>query len=248
MKHKMISVVLGLLACGALRAADTAPTNQVADAIAKLKAASNYSWTVTTAIPDSPWTPTPAKGQADKDGFATVSQVFNDNTIQVALKGDKVAVKGEDGWQLVGGEGAGPETFFAASLARNGAAAEEAAIILKALKDLKAVEGNALGGDLTSDGATDLMAFGPRRAGTNNANGFPPPKNVKGSAKFWLKDGALTKFELHLHGTMSFGDNENEMDITRTVEIQNVGTTKMDIPAEAKKKLEAKPEAAPAAK
>ena len=50
--------------------------------------------------------------------------------------------------------------------------AEEAAIILKALKDLKAVEGNALGGDLTSDGATDLMAFGPRRAGTNNANGF----------------------------------------------------------------------------
>ena len=47
---------------------------------------------------------------------------------------------------------------------------------------------------------------------------------------------------------MSFGDNENEMDITRTVKIQNVGTTKMDIPAKAKKKLEAKPEAAPAAK
>ena len=84
------------------------------------------------------------------------------------------------------------------------------------------------------------MTFGPRQA--NADTGFPPPKNAKGSVKFWIKDGLLTKYETHLHGTMSFGDNDNEMDQTRTVEIQDVGTTKMDIPAEAKTKLESKPE------
>jgi hypothetical protein len=50
----------------------------------------------------------------------------------------------------------------------------------------------------------------------------------------------LTKFETHLHGTVSFNDNDNEMDETRTVEIQDVGATKMDIPADAKKQLDAK--------
>jgi hypothetical protein len=40
---------------------------------------------------------------------------------------------------------------------------------------------------------------------------------------------------------MDMGGNPSEMDQTRTVEIQDVGTTKMDIPAEAKAKLTAKP-------
>jgi hypothetical protein len=94
-----------------------------------------------------------------------------------------------------------------------------------------------LAGDLTTEGATDLLGFGPRRA-ANAEGGFPPPKNAKGSAKFWIKDGVLTKFETKLHGTMTFGDNDRDMDITKSVEIQGVGTTKVEIPAEAKKQLE----------
>ena len=237
MKHT-ITLTITLLAAGAAWAADTAPTNQVADAIAKLKAAANYSWTSTQKIADSDFNIGPVKGQASQDGFAKMSQDFNDNTTVIVLKADKVAVKGQDGWQLLDA-GGGMETFFAASLARNGAAAQEAQITLKNVKELKVLDGGALGGDFTSAGATDMMSFGPRQA--NADTGFPPPKNAKGSVKFWIKDGLLTKYEMHLHGTMSFGDNDNEMDQTRTVEIQDVGTTKMDIPAEAKTKLESKP-------
>jgi hypothetical protein len=238
MKHT-IALTMTLLAAGAAWGADTAPTNQVADAISKLKAATNYSWTSTLKFANSDFNIGPVKGQASQDGFAKMSQDFNDNTTVIVLKADKVAFKGQDGWQLLG-EGGGMETFFAAGLARNGAAAQEAEITLKNVKELRAVDGGALGGDFTSEGATDLMTFGPRRA--SGETGFPPPKNAKGSVKFWIKDGLLTKYETHLHGTITFGDNENEMDQTRTVEIQDVGTTKMDIPAEAKNKLEAKPE------
>lgn len=232
-----ITLTLALFTTGAALAADTAPTNQVADAIAKLKAATNYSWTSTLVIADSQFNIGPVKGQADKDGFAKMSQNFNDNTTEIVIKGDKVAYKGADGWQLLD-ENGGFETMFAAGMARNGAAAKEADITLKNVKDLKASDGGVLTGDFTSEGATDMMTFGPRRPA--GQNGFPPPKNAKGSVKFWIKDGMLTKYETHLHGTVTFGDNENEMDQTRTVEITGVGTTKMDIPSDAKNKLEAK--------
>jgi len=239
MKHTL-TLTTALLAAGAVLAADPAPTNQVADAITKLKAATNYSWTSTLKIANSDFNIGPVKGQADKEGFAKMSQDFNDNTTEIVLKGDKVAFKGEEGWQLIA-EGGDMSSFFAVGLARNGAAAQEAGIVLKSVKEVKALDGGALGGDFTSEGATDLMTFGPRRPA--GENGFPPPKNAKGSVKFWIKDGLLAKYETHLHGTVTFGDNENEMDQTRTVEIRDVGTTKMDIPADAKKKLEAKPDA-----
>jgi hypothetical protein len=239
MKHTM-TMTLALLAAGAALAADPAPTNQVADAIAKLQAATNYSWTSTLKIANSDFNIGPVKGQADKEGFAKMSQDFNDNTTEIVLKADKVAFKGDNGWELIG-EGADMRSFFAAGMARNGAAAHEAEIVLKSVKEVKALDGGALGGDFTSEGATDLMTFGPRHPAGDN--GFPPPKNAKGSVKFWLKDGVLAKYETHLHGTVTFGDNENEMDQTRTVEIQDIGTTKMDIPADAKKKLETKPDA-----
>ncbi len=234
-----LTLTMALLAAGAALAADPTPTNQVADAIAKLKAATNYSWTSTLKIADSDFNIGPVKGQAGQEGLAKMSQDFNGNTTEIVLKADQVAFKGEDGWQLLG-DGGGMETFFAAGMARNGAAAQEAEITLRHVKEMKTLEGGALGGDFTSEGATDLMTFGPRRA--SGENGFPPPKNAKGSVKFWVKDGLLVKYETHLHGTVTFGDNENEMDQTRTVEIQDVGTTKMEIPAEAKKKLEAKTE------
>jgi hypothetical protein len=244
MKHKIAALALGFLACASLRAADVAPTNQVSDAITKLKAASNYSWTTTTVLKDSEFTPGPIKGQADKDGFAKMSQAFGDNTTEIVLKGDKVAVNGDSGWTTLD-KVEGFPAMMAGGLSRNGAAAEEAAIGLKQVKELKPQDGGVLGGDLTSEGATDMLAFGPRRAAGDNQ--FPGPKNAKGSVKFWLKDGQLAKYEWHLLGTVSFGDNDMEMDQTKTVEIQNVGTTKMDIPAEAKKLLEAKADAKPAA-
>ena len=244
MKNKIAAVALGFLACASLRAAGPAPTNQVADAINKLKAASNYSWSTTTVLKDSQFTPGPIKGQADKDGFAKMSQAFGDNTTDIVLKGDKVAVKGEDGWTTLD-KVEGFPAMMAGGLARNGAAAEEAALALKQVKELKPQDGGVLGGDLTSAGAADLLAFGPRQAAGDNA--FPAPKNARGSVKFWLKDGQLVKYEWHLLGSVSFGDNDTEMDSTKTVEIQSVGTTKMDLPAEAKKLLEAKADAKPAA-
>ena len=65
----------------------------------------------------------------------------------------------------------------------------------------------------------------------------PAISGAKGSAKFWVKDGALTKYEFKVSGKMDFNGNEIDLDRTTTVEIKDVGTTKLDVPEDAKKKL-----------
>jgi hypothetical protein len=236
---------LGILATGALYAAAPPPakaaaseTNQVKDAIAKLRAQTNYSWTATVELPGSDFTPGPTKGQAEKDGYALVSQEMGDNTLQAAFKGDKTAIKVEDQWQALD-EAEGFGAMMGWIVARTRTAADEAESLLKAAKSLKAADG-ALAGELTDDGAKELLTFG-RRGGSAEFSP-PPPKNAKASVKFWLKDGALTKFQSDAKGSVAFGQDQEarDMQVIRTVEIQNVGSTKVEVPAEAKKKLEAK--------
>ena len=85
---------------------------------------------------------------------------------------------------------------------------------------------------MTESGAKELLSW--RRPNDNNG---PTVSNAKGSVKFWVKDGVLAKFEFNLQGKISFNDNERDINRTTTVEIKDVGSTKIAIPDEAKKKL-----------
>jgi hypothetical protein len=109
----------------------------------------------------------------------------------------------------------------------------QAAALADAAKDLT-VGTNGITGDLTEDGAKALMSFrGVRR-------GVPPPDftNAKGSATFTLTDGKLVEYSFHVTGSMDFNGNPVEIDRTTTVEIKDVGTTKIEVPDDAKKKLQ----------
>jgi len=85
---------------------------------------------------------------------------------------------------------------------------------------------------LTEEGAKSLLTFGPPRGG--NA---PEISGAKGSVKFWVKDGALSKIQFNVQGKLSFNGNDRDVDRTTTVEIKDVGSTKVDVPEDAKKKL-----------
>jgi hypothetical protein len=232
MKNALLLAV-ALLTAESVAAAETSSTDTVNGALTKLKSATNYSWTVTIQIPQ--FEPGPVKGKTERGGYSMVSQEFNDNTMEAVFKGEKVAVKGEEGWQLLD-EMEGMGAMMGGWLTVNGTAADEAGKLLKGVKELKSGGDNLFTGDLTPEAAKDLMTYKPKRG-----QAPPPPKDAKGSVKFWVKDGALTKFESHLQAKVTFGDQEDQVfEMTRTVEIQNVGTTKVEVPAEAKKKLESK--------
>ena len=110
--------------------------------------------------------------------------------------------------------------------------------MLSKAPDLKAGPDGTWSGDLTAAGAAALMTFG--RPGATN--GPPPAKDASGTVKFWVKDGELTKYESHLKGTVSFAPDQDgqAMETIRTAEIHDQGKTKVEVPAEAKAKLDAK--------
>jgi hypothetical protein len=230
-----------LLTGGALLAAD--PKDDVTAAAKKLAGKDNYSWKQNTEnAGGGGFGGGAAEGKTQKDGLIWMSrQGRNDNTIVSLKKGEKGAIKTQDGWQSLeeltagggGGGGGGGGRFMAMGMRNMKAPADQAADLVSKVKELKK-DGDAYSGDLTEDGAKSLLSFGGGRGGGNG----PEISGAKGSVKFWLKDGLLAKYEMKVKGTVSFGGNDRDVDRTTTVEINDVGSTKIDVPDEAKKKLE----------
>jgi hypothetical protein len=231
------------LAAGSLLAAD--PKDDVKAAAAALGSAANYTWQTTVDMgANSPFQPGPTDGKTEKDGFTTVSMTFGDNTSMVVLKGTNAAVQSPDnGWQTVaeatqgggGGGGFNPGMMMVRQAQNLKLPAVEAANLAGLAGDLKADSGK-ITGDLTTDGVKSLMSFG----GFGRRGGGPPPDitNPKGTVTFWVADGKLTKYQFHVSGSMDRGGQPFDMDRTTTVAIKDVGTTKVEVPDDAKKKLQ----------
>ena len=224
-----------------------APKEDVTAAAKKLSDAKNYSWKQTTEMGGGGggggnFRPGPVEGKAEKDGPSVLSMSFGDNTIEIVRQGEKGAVKLQDGWQSFEelrqagqGGGGGPGRFMGAMLRNMKNPAEEAADIAAKTKELKQ-SGDAIEGDLTDEGVQQLLSFGGRRGG-QGGDGPPPATNASGKAKFWMKDGQLAKYEYNVKGTRSFNGEDRQIDRTTTVEIKDVGSTKVEVPAEAKGKI-----------
>jgi len=236
MKKNILFGALFLMA-GSLLAADSSPKDDVTAAAKKL-ADTSYTWKVTQDWgPNAPFTPGPVEGKADKD-MTWLSTSFQDNTSIGISKGKKVVVKTDDGWKTAeelgdGNGGFDMNAFMARRMQNLKAPAAEIVDLLSKTGELKR-DGDVISGDLTKDGAESLLTFFGRR-GANR----PGPKDAKGTLKIWLKDGSIVKYETKASGKVTNRDGE-EMQTERntTTEIKDVGTTKIDVPADAKKKLD----------
>jgi hypothetical protein len=231
---RLLILAAALSACGSILAAEADAKAEVKAAAKKLADKGNYSFTTTTKFEGGPgnFRPGPTDGQTDA-GLIYLKSTFGERTIESLVRGDKAATKTEDGWQNVD-ELEGNRAFMARRLKTYKAPAQEADSMADKSKNLKKDAG-AIAGDMTEDGAKDLLSFGRR---PNPDSNRPAPKDARGTVKFWLKDGALTKFEYNVQGKVT-GRDDQEMTVNRTttVEIKDVGTTKLSVPDEAKKKL-----------
>ena len=75
-------------------------------ALQKLSDSPNYSWKTSSQGGFMRGT---TDGKTEKDGYTYLSMQFRDNTIDMAIKGDKIAVKTDDGWK-----------FYPAAIGKNG--------------------------------------------------------------------------------------------------------------------------------
>ena len=223
------NIMLGaaLWLTGSLLAADSSPKEDITNAAKRLADKPNYSWRTTVVVPESAqFKPGPTVGKTEKDGFTHITMTFGDNTTQAVIMGDKAAVTRPDGgWrslaELDGEEG--PARFLGRFIRNFKVPAAHATELAEGTRDL-IKEGDLYSGDLTETGAKAQFRFGT-------------VSNPKGSVKFWLKDGALSKYEFKVQGKADFNGNEVDVDRTTTVEIKDVGETKVEVPEDAKKKL-----------
>ncbi len=212
------------------------PKDDVTSAAKALADKPNYSWKMTIEMGGGGnFRPGPTEGKTEKGGATWLSMSMRDSTTEAVQKGEKWVLKTEDGWQTLEEATAdgqqGPGRFIAARLRRLKTPAVEVQDIVGKTKSLKLDEGVVVG-DLTEEGVKSLMRFGGRRGG--NA---PEITNPKGSVKVWLKEGLISKLQYHLQGTMTFNGEDRDIDTTTTVEIKDVGNTKVTVPDEAAKKL-----------
>jgi len=246
MKKQLIAV-LSLALAPALFA--EGPADDVKAAAKKLTE-SGYTWTISNPGRDGgPGMST--EGKAGKDGVVCLKNTFGDRTSETIIKAGKAAVKTDDGWKSGeelaaasegegGGRGRGMGAFAARMAENYKTPAAEIETLLAGTKDLKK-DGDAISGDLTEDAAKERLAGGRggrRPGGGGDNSNRPAPTNAKGSVKFWIKDGALAKYELTVSGSIAGRDGETrDINRTSTVEFKDVGATKLEIPSEAAAKL-----------
>lgn len=227
MKIRTLILVVLAAALHPLMAADPTPNDDIAGAAKRLADKPNYSWKLTTVVPESmPFKPGPTEGKTEKDGFSQVTLSFGDNLTEVVLKGDNGVIANQEGeWktraELANAEGR--ERFQAAMLRGVKIPAPHIKELLEGVKELKK-EGNVYSGDLSAEGVKKQFTFGE-------------PKNPKGSVKFWLKDGDVFKYEVKVSATMEFNGNGFDASRTMTTELKDVGSTKVSAPEAARKKL-----------
>jgi len=227
--------LMGLLANG-LIAAESAVRDKVTDATKQLGDEANYSWTTSMKEADgSPSRLGKIEGKAEKGGVVGLTFSVGEVPVAVFMKAGKGTAQALEGWQTfdeiaqTGGTAAAVVRF----LRSYKAPVAEASGWLGNVKEFKEVDG-AFMGDLNEEGVKELLLFATRRR-----EGHEPPKttDAKGSVKFWIKDGLLSKIEINVQGKLTSGERNMDINRTTTVEIKDIGTTKLVMPDEAKQKL-----------
>ncbi|HTR42351.1 MAG TPA: hypothetical protein VMH87_12110 [Pseudomonadales bacterium] len=216
---------------GSLAITQAGPSDDVAAAAKKLGGESSYSWHTTVVVPeDSQFKPGPTDGKT-ADSLTYVRMSLRDNTMEIYMKGTNAVLSNPDGgWQTLAdlaNDGQGPGRFMVGMIHNFQPPATQAADLAAGVKDLQETNG-AYAGELTPDAAKKALSFGRRNSASN----------ASGTAQFWISNGELTKYEFHVKGTISFGGNDREIDRDTTVEIKDIGSTKIEIPDDAKKLMQ----------
>jgi hypothetical protein len=239
-----------LLAAAASSALAFDDKDDVKAAAKKLADAPNYSWTTTVKNnAETPGAPAgrlgggPIEGKAEKDGVTHIVMKQGEAGYEAAFKGEKFAFKLKDQWMgsgdVPGGGAQGgrpdPSMFMGRILKNIKPGAQGFSDSLDKLKDLKSQGDGLYTGEFSPEGAKDQIAP-PRPEGAPGA--APAVSDAKGSIKIWIKDGIIVKVESTIQGKMTIVGKEREINRTATTEFKDIGSTKIELPDEAKKKLE----------
>lgn len=111
----------------------------------------------------------------------------------------------------------------------------EAEELLKKTKSLQASGDGYYVAELTDDSSKEQIRHAIRTSGQ-----APEILTPKGRLSFLIRDGVLVRYETHFEGRLSYPKAEQNWTLNRTVTVAmtGFGTTSVEVPEEARKKLE----------
>ena len=240
-------LTLPVFAAAQLFAADAA--DEIKAAAKKLADTPSYAWTAKTESGQGGGAGGgrggggfgPASGKVDS-GMTYMSWQGQNSKTEAIKKGEKFVIKsGGDEWQTAaeledGGGDSNRARFTTRRVQNFKTPAQEVTELIGRVKNLKK-DGDAYSAELTPEALKQMYSFN-RRGGDSGGSGTDV-SGLKGTVTFWVKDGVLSKYQTHVQGKMAFGQDGREIDVDRTTtyEITDIGTAKISVPAEAKKKL-----------
>jgi len=227
---KTLSFVFSILVLS-LCAATADPKSEVSDAIKKLAQQSGYSWTYTpkTEGSESARRQGPMEGKTEKDGYSLLKVEVGDVTAEIAFKSEKMVVNYNGDWLSTAEIGENNRTVQRLKALKR--PTDEAESLLGKSTALKKEADGVYSGEMDGTAAKEMFALLGKRAAEAPV--------AKGVVKFWVKDGQLAKYEFVVRGKITAGEDKREVDLIRTttVEIKEVGSTRVALPEDARKKL-----------
>jgi hypothetical protein len=212
-------------------------------AVRKLSESASYAWSVTTSNAGETserYSVGPLEAKTEKGGMTWIRS-RETPPVEVILKGPKMAVRLDDGWALEQDLASGSRVRGHAnlsvvrSLKSHTRPAAQASSLLKHAKDLKEEQPGYFTASIDDAGVKELLHQSLRA--THN----PEISAQDGTLAFWTRDGMLTRYEMALRGTVTYpapAASTWTADLKITVEITGVGSTLVEVPDEARKKLE----------
>jgi hypothetical protein len=179
--------------------------------------------------------PVALEGRFEKDKPAC----FKAGALEAFRKGGVVVVKEGEAWKRVEKPAKGERKKVdpaAQALGTVKLPHEELAEFEKLLdRTEKAADGEqtVYSGPLTIPGARGLVSTGAKNEGKAKAD-----FTYSGTAKVWVnKDGAVVKYEYTVTSKGTLKEKEVSTTVTRTVEISEIGTAKVEVPEAAAKEI-----------
>jgi hypothetical protein len=192
-----------------------------------------------------------------QDGLTIITREMNGNQMSTVTMGAKTVRQNQDGAWMTneemmaqfqngggggGGGGGGRRGRGGFGAMATPIPAKQAADLLAGVKGDFMIVNGGFSADLTPEAVAPMLTFGRGRRGGGGGGGGdgqtpPAPANAKGTVTFWVANGTLTKYEVHVTGTVQGRNGDIDVDRTTSTEIKDVGTTKLNVPPEAMQKL-----------
>jgi putative heme-binding domain-containing protein len=220
----------------------------VAAAVQKLADQSSYGWNAKVEAQGSgPFGGGGGAtiGQCDKNGYVHVAMPLFDGSVEFVTKAGKSAILFEENWQTPqqaaarGDRQGGPFNPAAMPADFKLPPAQLQELFARATDFRR--EGETVKATLGTEVVSDLLNLDPvgRPRRPRGRPSDAPIKEPKGSVTIWIKDGAIRKYAVALSGRREFNGNAVRLDRVTTTTITGIGTTKVELPPDAKEIVDA---------